>query len=81
MKKQLLFLLIAGTVLSLTLSVRTFYGEKNASLFDLNVEALTQNEHYPDKTSPIWVVTYHNSGTSNQSIDCVTGGHYSCPEG
>lgn len=57
------------------------YKSGQPSLLDSNVEALTQNEHYPDKTSPIWVVTYHNSGTSNQSIDCVTGGHYSCPEG
>lgn len=56
------------------------YKSGQPSLLDSNVEALAQVENYPLKTSPIWKVTYHNSGSSEQTIDCETGGAYSCPE-
>lgn len=56
------------------------YKSGQPSLLDSNVEALAQVENYPLKSSPIWKVTYHNSGSSEQTIDCETGGAYSCPE-
>ena len=66
--------------LSISLCLLLCNAKDSPSLFESNVEALTEIENYPDKTKPIWNVTYHNSGSQNQTIDCSTGGHYCCPE-
>ena len=75
--KLIAFMAIASMILCSIAFCYSFNNQRNESL-DSNIEALTEEESYGDRTWRVTIIT--NTDTGEVSVDCQEGGEYPCPK-